>query len=329
MNVTPLSRVRSYFKQVRADIAHLFRLVESLNHRIVENDKHLEDAKKHFHSLDDASKQRDQGLETEIERLQTRNNELEHMVRNFKASARGTGKGNGPALSASKELFADNHDLDAFYLEFENHFRGSEEEIKQKQQKYIKVFKDSKADKKLPIVDLGCGRGEFLDLLHHNGLVPVGVDLNQSMVDRARETGYEAVQDDAISYLSKQKTGSLAGITGFHLAEHLPFDQLLVLIAEANRCLAKGGILLLETPNPENVYVGSFTFHYDPSHLKPLPPAIVQFSAKFKGFKEAEIMRVAPEMTEEEIKAATKNEKLQDALRRLYGPRDYALVAYK
>jgi hypothetical protein len=100
-------------------------------------------------------------------------------------------------------------------------------------------------------------------------------------------------------------------------------------MAEAQRCLVKGGILLLETPNPESLFVGAFTFHYDPSHLKPLPPAIVQFSALFKGFEKAEIMRMQPELTEKQIKEATKNPTLQGALQRLYGPRDYALVAYK
>jgi O-antigen chain-terminating methyltransferase len=113
------------------------------------------------------------------------------------------------------------------------------------------------------------------------------------------------------------------------LAEHIPFDQLLTLLAESYRVLSKGGVLILETPNPENVYVGAFTFHYDPSHLKPLPPAVIEFSARFKGFPRTEIVRFQPELTKEQIDIATKNTKLRDALQRLYGPRDYALVAYK
>lgn len=329
MNTTPISRVRTYFTQIREDIARLNKLVEQLNHRQLEADKHFEDAKRHFHELDDAGKNRTNDLRVEIEQLRTRNGEMEHMLTVIKQQAKAKPAQATSVQAPKAELFADNHELDAFYLEFENHFRGTEDEIKQKQSRYIEVLKNSRVDTRLPIVDLGCGRGEFLDLLHGHGLTPLGVDMNHSMVSRAQEKGYQAVLDDAISFLTKQKTNSLAGITGFHLAEHLPFEDLLTLIAEAHRCLAKDGILLLETPNPENVYVGAFTFHYDPSHLKPIPPAILQFSAKFKGFRHVDILRVQPELTPQEIKDATKNATLQDALQRLYGPRDYALVAHK
>jgi SAM-dependent methyltransferase len=179
------------------------------------------------------------------------------------------------------------------------------------------------------VVDLGCGRGEFLDLLTEQGFKAIGVDMNEAMVKRAREHGFEAVLNDGISYLMEQQSGTLSGVTGFHLVEHIPFDQALLLMAEAHRCLAKGGVLLLETPNPESLFVGAFTFHYDPSHLKPLPPAVMQFAARFKGFRRADILRAQPELSEADIKKATTNPNLQGALRRLYGPRDYALVAYK
>jgi O-antigen chain-terminating methyltransferase len=333
MKANPVTRVQTYFKALRQDVQRLYTLLEELNHKTVENEKEIKNINIRAQDVHDELNRNIAMLNTEVEHARTRSVEVEHILtaqkHNSKVQTALSQTNPNANEPSSKELFADNHDLDAFYLEFENHFRGDENEIKLKQQPYIDIYKQAKAIKKLPIVDLGCGRGEFLDLLKENGLNPIGVDLNESMVKRARQKGYDAVLDDAIGYLLKQKTGSLGGVTGFHLAEHIPFDQLLILIAESYRCLAKDGILLLETPNPESLFVGAFTFHYDPSHLKPLPPAIVQFAAEFKGFAKAEILRRQPELTHEQIVAATKNETLQGALQRLYGPRDYALVAYK
>lgn len=311
MNITKLP---DYLRNMRRNIDELYELFQKLNHEVV------------------TLKQTESGnaatFAGEIDKLRLRNAELEHMVRLNKAKAIASSKQGGQPQPTA-ELFADNHDLDAFYLEFENHFRGTEKDIQEKQKPYAELFKKSRLGKVHPIVDLGCGRGEFLELLTQANLKAIGVDLNESMVERAKAKGFEAINDEAIHYLMQQKTDSLAGITGFHLAEHIPFESLLTLMAEAQRCLVKGGVLLLETPNPESLFVGAYTFHYDPSHLKPLPPAIVQFSALFKGFERADIMRMQPELTEQQIKAATKNETLQGALQRLYGPRDYALVAYK
>jgi SAM-dependent methyltransferase len=324
VKLSKVTQLPSYIKNLRLDIDRLYKLLEEINYKVVNDNKN--------HTRDtDTLKRKTAKLADEVESLRFRNTELEHMMTAAKFAAKKSGAPTTSATPAApaKELFADNHDLDAFYLEFENRFRGTEEEIQRKQRPYIDVFKKAKVDKNLPIADLGCGRGEFLDLLKQNDFNGIGVDLNESMVERAKKQGFKAVNNDAISYLMEQKSNSHAGVTGFHLAEHIPFDQLLLLIAEAYRVLAKGGILLLETPNPESVFVGAFTFHYDPSHLKPLPPDIMRFSALFKGFDRAEIMRMQPELTEAEIKKATDNPTLQGALQRLYGPRDYALVAYK
>jgi SAM-dependent methyltransferase len=317
VKATKILQLPAYLRQLRRDVDELYRHVQKLNYRVVDEAQEIRSA----------IEGRLNRLDSETEQLRIRNAELEHRILNLKHAK-------SPKTTAGKEtdhqdLFADNHDLDSFYLEFENQLRGNEKETKEKQLPYIKVLEKAKIDKKLPVVDLGCGRGEFLELLKERGFMGIGVDLNEAMVKRAQERGFEAVEGDGIGYLAKQKSGSLAGVTGFHLAEHIPFDQVLLLMAEAYRCLAKGGVLLLETPNPESVFVGAFTFHFDPSHLKPLPPAVMQFSARFKGFNRAEIIRLRPELTKEEIVKATKNQTLQDALQRLYGPRDYALVAYK
>lgn len=314
-----IAKLPDYLRNMHRNIDELYELFQKMNHEVTVMNHEIT-------TLKDTENEHTTTFTNEIDKLRQRNAELEHMVRLNKAKATTSAKQND---QPSAELFADNHDLDAFYLEFENHFRGTEKEIQEKQKPYTELFKKSGLGKQYPIADLGCGRGEFLELLTQSKLKAIGVDLNESMVQRAQDKGFDAVNDEAIHYLIQQKANSLAGITGFHLAEHIPFESLLTLMAEAQRCLVKGGILLLETPNPESLFVGAYTFHYDPSHLKPLPPAIVQFSALFKGFERADIMRMQPELTEQQIKAATKNTTLQDALQRLYGPRDYALVAYK
>ena len=330
MKLSNAMNLPQYLHQIREDVERLYKIAEEQNQKIIDEQEANKRTNEKLEAESADFRGRESKLTREIDTLRDRNAELEHMVTLLKQKS-GTTKPSGkvPAAAADGELFADNHDLDKFYLEFENHFRGSEEEIKKKQLPYIEVLNEGKLDKKLPVADLGCGRGEFLQLLAENKFRPLGVDLNEAMVERAKEQGFEAVKDDAISFLLKQKSGSLSGVTGFHIAEHIPFEQLLLLISEAYRCLAKGGILLLETPNPESLFVGAYTFHFDPSHLKPLPPAIVQFSAQFKGFERADILRMQPELSEEEIAKATKNLTLQGALKRLYGPRDYALVAYK
>lgn len=319
MKITNVTKLPEYLREIRENVSELYRLVQDLNHRTLETDKTLREK---IHEL----RQVNEEFNQQLVEIQTRNSEIEHMLA-VERHANNTRPTKSPTTSG--ELFADDHSLDTFYLEFENHFRGTEQEIEEKQLPYIKILDDAKVSKTLPVVDLGCGRGEFLELLSQKGFRPLGVDMNETMVKHAQEKGYEAANNDAVSYLMKQPSKSLGAITGFHIAEHIPFDQLLLLIAEAYRCLVNGGVLILETPNPESLFVGAFTFHYDPSHLKPLPPAIVQFSARFKGFERADIVRMKPELTPSQIKKATSNETLQNALQRLYGPRDYALVAYK
>lgn len=321
-----ITKLPNYLRQLRRDVDRLYKLIEDLNYKVLTATKTARGLEDGLNDVRQELRHETQRVLDEVEKMRLRNAEIEHMVITKKLS---TTKTTSIKTPKTDELFADNHDLDAFYVELENFFRGSEAETQKKHLPYIKVLDKAKLNKRLPIVDLGCGRGEFLELLAKDNYRPVGVDLNEDMVKRAKEKGFEAENVDAIGYLVNQPSNSLSGVTGFHLAEHIPFDHLLMLIAEAYRCLVKGGVLLLETPNPENLSVGAFTFHYDPSHLKPLPPAIIQFAAKFKGFERTDILRQQPQLTEAQIKEATKNSVLRDVLNRLYGPRDYALVAYK
>lgn len=231
--------------------------------------------------------------------------------------------------SASKEVLADNHLLDKFYVEFENNFRGTKEEIYERLEEYVPRMKKAvkNTGSKLPVLDIGCGRGEFIELMTKNEIRCIGLDLNEAMVKHIVDSGGEAVLQDAASYLREQKSNSLAAITGFHIVEHIPFDDLVEIFDECYRVLAPGGVILFETPNPENLGVGAHTFYMDPSHLHPIPPALLEFTVKQRGFPIVEIHRLHPKTIPGKLPKT--DALIKDIVQQLYGPRDYAVIAQK
>jgi 2-polyprenyl-3-methyl-5-hydroxy-6-metoxy-1,4-benzoquinol methylase len=227
--------------------------------------------------------------------------------------------------STKKELFADDHMLDKFYTAFEDRFRGPEKMIMDRQKEYLPYFtKSKKIDfSKTPVLDIGSGRGEFLQLLSKNDIRSVGLDINHDMVNRANEKGLEAIQGDALSHLQSVKSQSYGAVTGFHIVEHIPFNTLLRIIDSTRRSLVNEGFVIFETPNPENLTVGSTTFYMDPSHLHPIPPALLAFTLELSGFRNVEILRIHPNEKLSESKID------KDVAELIYGPRDYAVIGYK
>lgn len=231
-----------------------------------------------------------------------------------------------PAVSGEQQEL----DLAKFYLDFEAQFRGSRAEIKQRQQVYLTYFDRLLAqpvDQRKLFVDVGCGRGEWLELLSEQGIPAIGIDSNASMVDACLQKGYAAKVADGIAFLQQQEKSSLAGVSGFHIIEHLPFEKLIALFDAAYDALSDDGILIFETPNPENLIIGACNFYYDPTHLKPIVPDVAQFIAKQRGFRHVEIKRLHPfpddyQMTGESQLAQTLN-------KFLFSAQDYAVIARK
>lgn len=215
--------------------------------------------------------------------------------------------------------------FDNFYKLFEDKFRGSEEDIKTKMSEYKSLFETLPYDiKDRPVIDLGCGRGEFLSFAKDIGLNAVGIDMNQTMINRANSLGYKAYKSDALLYILKQKTNSLAAITGFHIVEHIPFKTLQELFNECYRTLSNNGFALFETPNPKNIIVGTSNFYLDPSHIKPIPPELLSFALESVGFK----TKIIYKHPARDVIEHTDNEVLQ-IMKELYGPQDYAVLAKK
>jgi len=180
-----------------------------------------------------------------------------------------------------------------FYRAFEDRHRGSRELIKSRLTAYQPFVAPLPAVAH-PVValDLGCGRGEWLELLGELGFAARGVDLDQGMLAACRERGLDVSTADALSALRALPDASLALVSAFHLIEHIPFDDVQELISQALRVLQPGGLLIMETPNPENLVVGSTNFHTDPSHLRPVPPSLLDFAVEFAGFARHKVVRL-------------------------------------
>jgi SAM-dependent methyltransferase len=202
------------------------------------------------------------------------------------------------ALSLSEEL--QNQTTDNFYVAFENQFRGSREMIKERLTFYLPIIQETKARTgDGTALDLGCGRGEWLELLKENAFDGRGVDLNSGMVEECRSRGLEVECVDANAYLRALPSGSLSLITGFHIVEHLPFAALLDLLLQSFRVLRAEGRAIFETPNPECLQVTNYRFFLDPTHRNPIPQELLCFIARYAGFGDARVERLHPYMEEE------------------------------
>ncbi|HQN47349.1 MAG TPA: methyltransferase domain-containing protein [Rugosibacter sp.] len=180
-----------------------------------------------------------------------------------------------------------------FYRAFQDRHRGSRELIKARLGFYLPFIAPLRALYGTnPMLDLGCGRGEWLEILHAEGFTALGVDRDPAMLQDCRRLGLEVWDGDVLQFLKALPPASQSVISGFHIAEHLAFDDLQALIRESLRALKPGGLLILETPNPENLIVASSAFYLDPTHIRPLPPALLAFAVEFEGFHRFKTVRL-------------------------------------
>jgi O-antigen chain-terminating methyltransferase len=179
---------------------------------------------------------------------------------------------------------------DTFYRDFEAKFRGNRSTISDRLRVYLPFVRPLVAEGNA--LDLGCGRGEWLELLAEAGMNAHGVDLDDGMLDEALKRGLSVERKDALEALRTTPDGTQAIVSMFHLAEHLPFDVLRALFTEAARVLRPGGVLIVETPNPENLVVGLINFHLDATHVRPIPPILMSFLADYSGFARNTTLRL-------------------------------------
>jgi glycosyltransferase involved in cell wall biosynthesis/cyclopropane fatty-acyl-phospholipid synthase-like methyltransferase len=170
------------------------------------------------------------------------------------------------------------------YAAFEDVFRGSEERVSELLEPYVDVLRGHE-----PVLDLGCGRGELLQLLAQAEVEAKGVDADEGMVERSRAKGLAVEQTDAVSYLESVPERSLGAIVAIHMIEHLPYDQLQRLLELARRALRPSGLFVAETVNPHSIPAFK-TFWVDPTHRAPIFPEVASTLALIHGFSEARIV---------------------------------------
>jgi O-antigen chain-terminating methyltransferase len=265
--------------------------------------------------------------ETEQQRDRERDNRLAELTRESHRGRENRSSVMSEPVAAVGQQARYDFDADRFYTEFEGYFRGAREDIRERLNIYLPYLPHGGPRDDARVVDIGCGRGEWLELMAMQGIRATGIDLNSAMVDICKELGFEAEYADAVDYLRRQPEGSLAAVTGFHIIEHLSFDQLIALFDAALRALRSDGVIIFETPNPENVSVGSCSFYYDPTHRHPIAPAVAEFIARQRGFAKAEILRSNPLPASRLI--AENSEVAHRFNSSFYGPQDYAVIAWK
>jgi SAM-dependent methyltransferase len=171
-------------------------------------------------------------------------------------------------------------------------FRGSPEAIAVRQAWYLPIIAQTLPEG-LPVVDLGCGRGEFLHLLRQEGFPAIGVETNDLYVDELRARGFQVEQEDALDFLQHQADESVGAITAFQFVEHVSVEFLQKILDVAMRKLAPGGVVLLETVNPH--CLASFRmFYLDPTHTRPIPQPFLSLLLKLHGYKETRVFFSSP-----------------------------------
>ena len=234
-----------------------------------------------------------------------------------------------PSAAAEAHALASEaaHALDTLYVDFEEHFRGSEEDILNRLRVYVPDVQAVLPAAGGQVLDLGCGRGEWITLLREHGIAARGVDSNRVQIERCRTEGLEVAEGDAIGMLAALADASLDVVTAFHLVEHLTYATVVELLDHIVRVLRPGGLVIIETPNPDNVLVGSCQFYLDPTHRHPMPSPLAKFLAEARGLHNVEVRPLHPAPDYEHL---TQGSEVAERLNRLfYGPRDYAILGYK
>jgi 2-polyprenyl-3-methyl-5-hydroxy-6-metoxy-1,4-benzoquinol methylase len=175
------------------------------------------------------------------------------------------------------------------YVGFEDRFRGSQELIRARQIEYLPYFEGAS-----DVLDIGCGRGEFLELLREKGISGRGLDVNHEMVETCLARGLDATEGDALSYLQQQADGSLGGLIALQVVEHLEPGYLMEMLDVAYHKLRPGSHVILETINVASWYAFFSSYIRDLTHVRPLHPDTLSYLLSASGFQRVSVRYSAP-----------------------------------
>lgn len=209
---------------------------------------------------------------------------------------------------------------------FQARFGGTEEVIREQSESFVDLYSGRER-----VLDLGCGRGIFLQLLKDRGIGGYGVDMDERMVAQCRDRGLEVFTADAQAHLESLPAGSIDGVYARHLAEHVLPGDLVAILRALRRALQPGAPVVFVTPNAASLSVTGHSFWLDPGHLRPIPPELFQFYLEVEGFTRVDIRTFAPNETRlnEDLGDPRVRENVRLLNRTLFGDRDYAVVGFQ
>ncbi len=263
-------------------------LQTSFQHRVTMMENNLRELAKtqhtdFEHALERSAETIQRKLWADLEKIRLEYENIIHhelrIVRQRAAAATATTAASSPSTPAPL--------LD--WLQFADKFRGPEAYVRERQRFYVPYFKDCRE-----VLDIGCGRGEFLDLMKEAGVAARGIDLCEEAVAMCRAKALDAEVADLFVYLDGLADSSLDGIFSAQVVEHLPPERLGEFIRLGEAKLRRGGVLAIETPNPECLAIFATHFYLDPTHTRPIPPQLLTFYMVEAGFGRIEVRKLTP-----------------------------------
>ena len=297
------SLARRVLYQVRRVLARLLGPQETFNSEVVQLVNTLAPILSSLEQVEryrEALAARERRIETAFDQLRAEQQELRTVVAVLRQSQhdlvrRGAPSGApeppvaGEPQGAPLRTATSSEALSAKYVGFEDQFRGAQEDIAARQREYVEIFAGAS-----DVLDVGCGRGEFLALLKERGVRAHGIDVNDSMVEVCVQKGLDASKADALDYLRAQPAGSLGGLLAAQVVEHLDPAYLTNLLDAAYAALRPGAPIVLETINPACWFAFFESYVRDITHVRPLHPDTLKFLLQASGFGGVEIRYQAP-----------------------------------
>lgn len=261
--------------------------------------------------------------------LEDLRNELKEAIKLLRKASYMQKTGNALGSLQEEEDIYDKID----YFKFQQFMRGSCAEIKERQKVYLSYFTSCEH-----VIDLGCGRGEFLEALQDHGIGAVGVDNYIKSVEYCRMKGLQVACGDVIQFLCDQKENSVDGVFSAQLIEHISAGKILELCRESYRIMKPDSYIVLETPNPMCLSIFMNSFYLDPSHKNPVHPHLMEYFMQECGFRNIKIVytnesKINYRFPLLNVENSGNLEEFNDGINFLsdimFGSQDYAIVAQK
>lgn len=296
----------------------LSELQASFQHRVTLMDADYREYTKEIHadymrSLEKSAQEIQQRLWADLDRIRTEYETIIHAELRLERQKSTLARSAEPVI---REAAAEFDRID--WLKFAEKFRGSESAVKQRMRMYVDRFREASN-----VLDIGCGRGEMLEVFGEAGITAQGIDLNEDSLALCRSKGLTVERADLFTYLNAQPDLSIAGAVCCQVVEHLPPERLPEMIRHLHSKLKRGALLAIETPNPECLAIFATHFYLDPTHQRPIPAPLMSFYLEEAGFGRIEVERLSPA-----IETIPSIAELPEAFRKnFFGSLDYAVFA--